>query len=131
MDPHAIRAELLEQHAALRMRLEKGRKLATDGSARDLHDALLDIANYLRLHHMREEEVLREVFPTLDDWGMIRAATMVEEHADEHRQLFETLLVVSTTADQRLASATALELFDRILAHMAEERLFLGPDDEE
>ena len=123
-----VRAELLDHHARLRIKIARGRELANQAKIRELHDALIDLSNLLRLHHSREEEVLRAIFPQLDDWGMLRAASMVEEHADEHREIFDTLLLL-TTSDTANALATAIALFDRILAHMADERPFLEPDE--
>ena len=125
MDKAALRAELRQQHSELRDKLEKGREAALHEPAK-LQEALLEISNLLRWHHLREEEMLIDVFPTLDDWGMIRAAANVEEHAEEHKEIYETLILLSTTHDPKAASTAAVELFDRILAHMAEETLFLG-----
>lgn len=122
-----IRAELLQQHDLLRTKLEQSRRFATEGSLRELHASLIDVGNVLRMHHLREEELLQDLLAALDDWGMTRVVAMVEEHADEHRQLYETLRVVSTTSDVKSATLGAIELVDRILAHMAEETLFLGP----
>ena len=124
-DAHEARAELLQQHALLRTKLERSREVAMRGGLRELHDALLDLGNLLRLHHLREEEVLRDVFPRLDEWTMIRAAATVEEHADEHRQLYETLLVVSCTEDLKRAAESTLELCDRILEHIEDETSLL------
>ncbi len=122
-----IRAELLQQHALLRTKLEQSRRFALEGHLRELHAALIDVGNVLRMHHMREEELLQDLLAALDDWGMTRVVAMVEEHADEHRQLYETLRVVSTTTDTKSATRGAIALVDRILAHMAEETLFLEP----
>ena len=113
------RAELLGHHKLLTTKIERARELAASGSVVALHAALVDIGNLLRLHHLREEALLEQLFG-------LRVASMVEEHAAEHRQLHETLLVVSTTSDAKEAAAKATDLFDRILAHMAEETLFLG-----
>jgi hypothetical protein len=95
--------------------LEQSRQLAAQKRMRELHAALIDVGNVLRLHHLREEEILQDLFSVLDDWGMTCVATMVEEH----RQLHETLRVVSTTTDEQ--RATMGELVDRILAPMEEE----------
>jgi DUF438 domain-containing protein len=123
MKPSEIRKELLGQHAELRRKMESARRSAT---ARELHRALVEISELLRSHNLREEELMTDVFPTLDAWGMIRAEVMVGEHIDEHRELWETLLATTATSDAAAARRKANELFDRVLEHMErEEKVFL------
>jgi DUF438 domain-containing protein len=123
MKPSEIRKELLGHHAELRRKMETARRSA---SARELHRALVEISELLRSHNLREEELMTEVFPTLDAWGMIRAEVMVGEHIDEHRELWETLLATTATSDAAAARRKANELFDKVLEHMArEEKVFL------
>jgi len=133
MKPSAIRRELLDQHLELRVAMQAARRAAErcarSGNPAELRDALAHIGDRLRMHNLHEEELMRDVFPTLDAWGMIRAEVMVEEHVLEHRQLYEALLGASSTLDAKAAAAKANELFDKILAHMArEEKVFLGED---
>ena len=123
MKPSEIRRELLDQHTAIKRKMGEARHAPT---ARDLHRLLVEIGDLLRKHNAREEELMTEVFPTLDAWGMIRAEVMVGEHIDAHRELFETLLAANATNDAVVAKRKAIELFDRILEHMTrEEKVFL------
>jgi iron-sulfur cluster repair protein YtfE (RIC family) len=133
MKPSEVRRELLDQHLRLRIKLKAGRRAADraarDGTTGELHDVLARIADSLRMHNLREEELLREVFLTLGGWGMVRAKVMLDEHVSEHQHLYEALMVVGRHGDPKVASAKAHELFDRVLRHMArEEKVFLGED---
>jgi DUF438 domain-containing protein len=123
MKPSEIRKELLGQHNAIRGKMAEARHAA---SARELHRLLVEVGELFRAHNAREEELMTDVFPTLDAWGMVRAEVMVGEHIDEHREIFETLLVANATSDAVVAKKKAIELFDRILDHMhREEKVFL------
>ncbi len=126
MKPSEIRKELLGQHAELRRKMAEARRAASD---RELHRALLEIGELLRGHNAREEELMTDVFPWLDGWGMIRAEVMVGEHIEEHRELWETLLAAGATNDAAVARRKANELFDKVLEHMArEEKVFLSEE---
>ncbi len=122
MKPSEIRRDLLAEHARLRTAMQNAR----NAGARDLHDALVEVADFLREHNLREEELMRQVFPTLDAWAPIRADVMMEEHVDEEREMVDVLTDASATTDVAVAAA---KLFDRILEHMTrEEEVFLGED---
>jgi len=122
MNPGAIRRELLDQHAELRQRMQSARLAATSGSTAELQTALARVADYATMHNVHEEELLRDVFPTLEAWGMIRAEVMVDEHVSEHRELQEAL---GATVDR----VTALAALDRLESHIErEEHVFLGED---
>ena len=133
MKPSEVRSELIAQHARLRSLILRAREVA-DRCARtqatnELHDTLAEIADAVRMHNLCEEALLRDVFPTLDGWGPVRAEVMNDEHVAEHRQVYEALLVASTTADAAVAAGKAHELFDRMFSHMErEERVLLAED---
>lgn len=127
MTSSEIRAELLQQHADLRARIQEARQAAegqrVDGSRDELRAALLRLAEALRKHNRREEELLREILPTVDAWGPVRAELMLEEHVQEHDAIYETLVDAGAAPDARPLVA---RLVDALLEHMArEEKTFL------
>ena len=125
MKPSEIRRELLDQHAEIRRRLDAARF----AEPKDLHAALVRLADYLRVHNLREEELMTDIFPQLDAWGMIRAEVMVGEHLEEHRESWETVLEASATLDNAAAAAKTRELCERIQQHMLrEEKVFLNEE---
>lgn len=114
MKPSEIRKELLDEHAKLRAAMQIAR------AAGDRRASIARLAEVLRAHNLREEELMSQVFPTLDAWGGMRALVMLEGHVEEE-QLFAAHLAGGATK--------APDLFDRILEHMArEEKVFLGED---
>jgi len=125
MKPSEIRRELLDQHAEIHRRLEAARFAGPDA----LHGALVRLADYLRVHNLREEELMTDIFPQLDAWGMIRAEVMVGEHLEEHRELWEAVLDTSETTDATVAASRTRELCERIHEHMLrEEKVFLNEE---
>lgn len=94
-----------------------------------LHHALVHLASLLRAHNQREEELMKDVFPTLDAWGPIRKEIMLEEHVEEHQQVVDALMTASSAPDAVEAAKKTIKLFDRLLGHMArEEKVFLSED---
>jgi len=131
MKPTEVRRQLLDEHALLRAMMADARTLAASTAERSaaLHEALAEIAEALRAHNVHEEELTEQVLPMLDGWGNTRKDVMRDEHVAEHRELYEALLVATTTPDRRLAAATANAVFDQMLAHMdREERVLLAED---
>lgn len=125
MKPSEIRRELLDQHAEIHRRLE----IARLAEPKDLHGALVRLADVLRVHNLREEELMTEIFPQLDAWGMIRAEVMVGEHLEEHRELWEAVLDTSEATEPDVTASRTRELCERIHAHMLrEEKVFLNDD---
>jgi hypothetical protein len=125
MKPSEIRQELLGQHAEIHRRLEAARY----AEPTDLHGALVRLADCLRVHNLREEELMTDIFPQLDAWGMIRAEVMVGEHLEEHRELWEAVLDTSETTDPLVAASKTRELCERIHEHMLrEEKVFLNDE---
>ena len=119
-----IRQELIGQHVELHHRMESARM----ADPTELHGALVRVADFLRMHNLREEELMTEVFPTLDAWGMIRAEVMVGEHLEEHRELWEAVLDIARM-DPEAARAKATQLFEQLHVHMLrEEKVFLNDD---
>jgi hypothetical protein len=130
MKPSEIRSELLAQHADLRDKIAEVRRLAEhweEGGEGSLHHALVRLTDGVRMHNAREDELMRDIFPTLDAWGPVRAEVMQEEHVLEHGALFASLVLAR---DASVASpGSVIAVLDSILAHMErEEEVFLGKD---
>lgn len=134
MKPSEIRKELLEQHQDLRVRIDQAREVVArcqrgQAGSDDLHRALVHVADAVRMHNQREEELMRDVLPTVDAWGPVRKEVMLEEHVVEHSEIYDALLQAGQGGDLGKASTTALVLFERMVEHMArEEKVFLGAD---
>jgi len=134
MKPSEIRAELLEQHARLRDLMDATQAIAAGlrsgarTAADDLRLSLARLADALRTHNLREETLLRDILPSVDAWGPVRAAIMTEEHRAEHARLYTALPEIQCTAFE-LGGTGIVPLIERIRAHMdREEALFLGED---
>lgn len=134
MTPSEIRKELLEQHAQLRAKIEATRTAAArwqqDEAARDeLRSSLAVLADGVRAHNRREEELLREVIPTADAWGPARAEVMREEHVEEHKEMYEALIDAGAAPGATAGVPPVLTLLGKMEEHMKrEERSFLGAD---
>lgn len=133
MTPSEIRTELLGQHEQLRSM--SGRVAALLGRLRagervrvDLQAALGVLADAAHAHNDREEELLREIIPTVDAWGPARADVMLEQHKLEHGALHKAL--ESTLNDDDASAIAAVEaLLTRMVEHMQrEEEAFLGEE---
>ena len=133
MTPSQIRSELLKDHERLRTMMDEARKLAARASSGEpvideLRQTVALLADVLRAHNVREEELLGGFIRSVDAWGPVRAEIMTEEHAQEHEEFFAALLGVQTTPVE-FAGAGVMLLLDRILQHMAcEEDAFLSED---
>lgn len=127
-----IRRELLEQHHQLRTMMTATRVvaehvLAGAGTRDALRSSLTRLANAVRAHNVREEELLRDVISSLDAWGPARAAMMTDEHAKEHTRLHAALLDMRSTEDTSVDSVLAVVALMR--DHMdREEAVFLRED---
>jgi hypothetical protein len=127
-----IRRELLEQHHQIRTlmagtRLVAEHVLSGAGTREALRGSLIGLANAVRAHNVREEDVLRDVIPSLDAWGPARAAMMTDEHAKEHTRLHAALLDMRSREDTSADSVLALVALMR--DHMdREEAVFLRED---
>lgn len=121
---HAGLAETLGDAAAAAKRWQSG-KVARD----ELHGCLGRLLDQLRVHNAHEEDVLRDVIPTIDAWGKARAEKMLEEHHHEHQALQKAIMDASTTASVEVAVLAVLQLVEQLTEHMAmEEKAFLGAE---
>lgn len=129
-----IRASLLREHAGLTETLgdaaTAAKRWQSGKAARDeLHGCLGRLLDQLRVHNTHEEEVLREIIPTIDAWGKARAEKMLEEHKREHLELQKALIDASTTASVEVAVLAVLQLVEQMTEHMAlEEKAFLSAE---
>jgi len=134
MSASKIRTELLGQHGEIRKRIEEVRaamdKLRKGESARDLlRTTLAHLADAVRRHNHREEELLKDVIPNVDAWGPARAEVMVEEHGKEHQEIYAALVEAGATPDGDVAAGIVAKLLERMNEHMAvEEKVLLGED---
>jgi hemerythrin-like domain-containing protein len=134
MKPSEIRVELLREHAALRATLRDATSAAErwlrGEPARDaVHGVLSRLASQMRAHNIHEEALLRDVMPTADAWGPVRAEIMLEEHEREHAELSAAIDEARTTADMDLAVRAISAFVERLTAHMdREEKLLLSED---
>ncbi len=120
-----IRDELLDQHAGLRDQIVAAR-LAAEGWSRgelsqaDVHARLAELADALRVHHLREERAVSQLIRSLDGF-------LDEEHANEHRQLLDDLARVSRAQNAGDGGRELERFCERVLAHLThEERTFLN-----
>jgi hemerythrin-like domain-containing protein len=129
-----IRTELLEQHGEIRARADEVRaamdELKMGPAARDvLRGALARLADAVRNHNAREEELLEDVIPHVDAWGPARAEVMVESHGEEQQEIYAALVEAGANPDSDAAIRVVTELLDRMKERMAvEEKLLLGED---
>ena len=130
MKPSQIRAELLEQHAALRGLIKDVRCAIEERSAREeLRGCVERLATALRGHNKYEEGVLRELIKNVDAWGPARVEIMDESHVYEHTEVLAALLGTSGASDVAAAGKGVAAVLGRIESHMArEEEVLLGED---
>lgn len=137
MKPSDVREELLEQHAGLRGHLDAARLAAErwscgEASRDDVHAKLAELAEALRVHHLREERALSELIRSVND---DEDRFMDDEHVREHREMLDALTRVGRANDPREGSRELESFCANVLAHMTwEERAFFNervlPDDE-
>jgi Hemerythrin HHE cation binding domain len=129
-----IRDELLDQHSGLLELIERTsratqRWIRGEAAPEAVHGHLARLAEALRTHNAREEDLLRGVLTNIDAWGHARAEIMGEEHIKEHHELYSALLDAAAGSDARVTERHLHELRERMLAHMArEEEAFLRED---
>ena len=96
--------------------------------AEELLAAVRALADAVRRHNLREEELLRDLIPAVDAWGHERAEVMTEEHVREHDELYQSLLGTPCTPPE-FAGAGVRLLLGELLEHLEhEERAFLNED---
>jgi hemerythrin-like domain-containing protein len=130
MKPSEIRAELLEQHAALRELLAAMSRLASRAQAgealrEELFRSLVRLAERVHDHNAREEELLQNLVTT-DAWGAARAQMMTTEHRREHGR-FATAIAGALRTDTETAGFGIVALVALVEQHMdREESVFLN-----
>ncbi|MFI5297631.1 MAG: hemerythrin domain-containing protein [Polyangiales bacterium] len=128
-----IRDELIGQHVELRAMIKRTRGIAEatrvgTASVAELTDSVKKLTDAVRRHNLREEELLRDIIPTADAWGPMRAEVMSNEHVMEHEDLFAALLSVPNASPDKAASVV-IGLLDRVIEHMnSEEVAFLSEE---
>jgi hypothetical protein len=133
MKPSEIRAELLQQHREIRAMMEATRAIAVrwragDGGGDELQASVVCLADRVRTHNLREEELLGDVIPDADAWGPARATVMADEHVKEHGRLYTALLGLPCTSAE-MAGAGVVALIALLREHMdREEAVFLCED---
>ena len=133
MKPSEIRRELLEQHANIRIMMEVTQTIAEGArlglpARGDLRGCVVLLADALRSHNLREEELLRDLIALVDAWGGARANIMRDEHVQEHARLDAALLGIPL-APPGVAAVGVVALVRLLREHMdREEGTFLCED---
>ncbi len=133
MTPGEIRTEMLGQHGEMRAMIERATALIAKVRAGEplrveLQATLGRLAAAAHTHNDREEELLREIIPTVDAWGPARASVMDEQHKLEHQAL-HAALKSSVDDDDDAACAATETLLARMLRHIdREEEAFLSEE---
>lgn len=134
MEPSEIRSELLDDHKGVRELMARAAALVAAlraGEARRdaLHEALGALADATLAHNAHEEDLLKEIIPTVDAWGPARADVMYEQHRLEHQALHAAILRSREHQRVEAMCADVDDLLARLAKHMArEEEAFLGED---
>lgn len=134
MTPGEIRKVLLREHADIRARMDETRRAIAiwtngDPAREELRYCLASLADTMRKHNLHEEELLREIVPTIDAWGPARAEIMDEEHVKEHDDLYAALVQAGTASEASVAKPIVNHLLQALLEHMEkEEKTFLAED---
>src|SRR5271166_4780220 len=102
MTPSQMLTELLAAHSSLRGRVRETRSLsdlAFEGApvTYQLRGALAVLADALKAHSLREEDLLTDVLPFVDSWGDARAEIMNEGHVEQHRALYDAIAGIPKT----------------------------------
>ena len=112
--PSRMLADLKEQHAAIRVLMQRCEQVS--GPA--LSDAVDDLRLALDAHNRFEERLLLPVLRELDAFGDVRIEEMLHDHVNEHLALNQDLTTESPEA--------VVEALEKLSAHLAaEERYFV------
>jgi hemerythrin-like domain-containing protein len=129
-----IRTELLSHHGDVRAAIEELRGVVErlrsgKGRRKELRQGLSRLSEVVARHCRHEQDVLGELILSVDAWGAVRGAVLIEEHECEERELIETLSQTDTASElDRVLSMTS-SFMDRLLDHMArEEKIVLAED---
>ncbi len=127
-DVQELGALMLEQHAGLRVRVERCsalsiRLLRGEEVAGELAGELARLREQFTAHVEAEERLLEPALASSDAWGPLRVDRMIEEHEAEHHAFRERL-----EGDTRAVASRFAEFAEELDAHIAaEERTFLSP----
>jgi hypothetical protein len=133
MTPSQMLKELLAAHSSLRGMVRETRSLADlacEGApvTYQLRGALAVLADALKAHSLREEDLLTDVLRFVDPWGGARAEIMNDGHIEQHRALYDAIACIPKTPTE-FAGAGVAELLEQLLDHMRrEEEAFLNPE---
>jgi hypothetical protein len=117
--PGRILAELMKQHAVLRVMMDECERLADNGDPARLANEVAKLRVAFDAHNQFEEQLLRPVLREIDAFGDVRIEHMMVDHVGEHRTVREQLGEGSTRALR--------DAIDNLRVHLqAEERYFLS-----
>jgi iron-sulfur cluster repair protein YtfE (RIC family) len=136
MRPSQVRRRILDDHTALRRRLEEIEELAKGVAADERHHVgglrarAEELLRVLSEHMYWEDRHLAPALEDADAWGPERARLLEQDHRDQRSFLAD---VVERLQDQQqpppLLATKLLDLVGRLRADMEEEEgFFLDPD---
>jgi iron-sulfur cluster repair protein YtfE (RIC family) len=128
MSVEHTRLHLLDQHARIRMHVQRCARLAKlaafdEAAGTELDASLASLRKELAAHNETETAIIRQLLDGPSARSKLLIDRMFEEHVAEHAAFWE--LLSGTRAE---VAARIDDLADEIDAHMAaEERTFLAP----
>jgi hypothetical protein len=129
MQPTAVRAELLQQHADLRRMIadvETMAEQASKGAALGdrLQAAVKRLADALEQHNSFEEQWLRTLDAKIDGPTRAELDVLLDAHEREHEELHAAVLGIPQTP-VKFAGVDVRVLLKGLLEHMAREEVSL------
>jgi hypothetical protein len=129
MKPTQVRAELLRQHAELRVLIANVRGIAeracNGAGARDeLHAAVIRLAGALVRHNLFEEEWLRTLDSKVDGQTRADIDVLLEAHVREHEELHAVVAGIPLMP-VKFAGVDVAVVLNGVLEHMADEEASL------
>jgi hypothetical protein len=91
-----------------------------DECGEELQASVRRLAERVRTHNDREEELLQDIIPVVDAWGPVRSAVMTVEHLKEHHRFHTALLSLPSTAAET-AGVGVIALLALMGNHMERE----------
>jgi hypothetical protein len=134
MQPTAVRAELLRQHADLRRLIGEVDSMAEQASKGGalgdrLQAAVKRLGDALERHNSFEEQWLRTIDAKVDGPTRAELDVLLDAHAREHEELHATVLGIAQTP-VKFAGVDVKVLLKGLLEHMAREEVSLLVADE-
>jgi hypothetical protein len=133
-----MRVELLGQHSRIREHVDAvyhalaelafGDPSTSDVDAMSVRMGLAVLAEAVRIHNRREDELLGPLLGTIDAWGPERAAIMRDEHRHERADV-QAALVAASLESGAIVSADVAGLLARLLERLSHEEVALLTDD--